>query len=996
MARQSLLACLSLLMVTSVVYSAVTLRDYALYSSQSTILADRSHFDGQGYIGSSQYVESGNDAILKGSIISKNNVLLKDRTRVEGNITASGNVTIQNQVTVTGTISHHVPVDPVTIPVKTVTPGTESILLANNEIMELSPGVYGALHAYSGAVLKLSHGSYTFASFNLEPDVRVELTVPVGYDLSIDVQGEIRFADRTKIVQTGESHVSDISWYSNYSNTITIGTDCIIDGIVIAPQAEVKMFSRTLFTGAIYARAIRVEPDVYLNGGVNSALGDNDNDFVPLIVENTIGTDSENPDAFPYYAVPDLYYLPQTGTATITYDFSRYYEDYASRCAVPLTITAGSMVNGIVPIMAPRNAPIDTLVPLPAIDTLQVIGRYIEYYGTVVPGKSVPVFVPFPNDVFLVPELVMIGHYVNNAWDIIKPDSVNEEGAYCTVTSFSPFVLLTKATSISAYAGSTIYHSDNLKVKLNIGIGIILNKRVDEGKVTITYNNASGTTKDAEYDFTLIPGFFINFGLFKFQFPSVYYVSDILEEIGPIEITSVSIDWPGPGLYTENCSYTLSPGDYFGITNIKTNAEMLNTEIKGDKLAFYQLNNALSISYNQIAGPSGLEGSIKPVYASDGTVSYSYDYYIKDHLGSTRAVINQNGQLTEAIDYSPYGMQDYLKNVPEGVKETFTGKEFDEEGEGDGIGLYAFPSRMYDPEIGMWISCDPKHQFHSPYVYAGNGFNPINATDPLGEELDYNNYSLDYNFSSSFSLDYDFSNDFYNDYFTYSNYSQPSIWQQAGNAIASFDRAAGEFMWNNFPLAMQAGNTFNEYGGRVLEAIGTASLALMPIANSTPIPHDDAASQLGVGIGRAGSALRNFGAYGDDLVRYSDDAFAGIKQASSFLKSQGFARADRVKILQSFETSTLQLGYAGKSSYGLRYFGGAASRGGAYLFETLPATRMNLALKMDWNEMIGIQQWQIIQGTPMVIGRAASQGLGYPGGQIQAFMLNWQRNLVQP
>ena len=35
--------------------------------------------------------------------------------------------------------------------------------------------------------------------------------------------------------------------------------------------------------------------------------------------------------------------------------------------------------------------------------------------------------------------------------------------------------------------------------------------------------------------------------------------------------------------------------------------------------------------------------------------------------------------------------------------------------------------------LGMWISVDPKRQFASPYLYAGNGMNPINIIDLEGE-----------------------------------------------------------------------------------------------------------------------------------------------------------------------------------------------------------------------------------------------------------------------
>lgn len=43
-----------------------------------------------------------------------------------------------------------------------------------------------------------------------------------------------------------------------------------------------------------------------------------------------------------------------------------------------------------------------------------------------------------------------------------------------------------------------------------------------------------------------------------------------------------------------------------------------------------------------------------------------------------------------------------------------------------------FGARYLDPMLGMWISVDPARQFAGPYLYAGNGVNPINGVDDDG------------------------------------------------------------------------------------------------------------------------------------------------------------------------------------------------------------------------------------------------------------------------
>ena len=72
-----------------------------------------------------------------------------------------------------------------------------------------------------------------------------------------------------------------------------------------------------------------------------------------------------------------------------------------------------------------------------------------------------------------------------------------------------------------------------------------------------------------------------------------------------------------------------------------------------------------------------------------------------------------------------------LTSSADKVTENFTGKEKDDE-----IELDYFGARYLDPMLGMWISVDPARQFTSPYLYAGNGYNPVNGVDPDGNDFD--------------------------------------------------------------------------------------------------------------------------------------------------------------------------------------------------------------------------------------------------------------------
>ena len=125
-------------------------------------------------------------------------------------------------------------------------------------------------------------------------------------------------------------------------------------------------------------------------------------------------------------------------------------------------------------------------------------------------------------------------------------------------------------------------------------------------------------------------------------------------------------------------------------------------------------------------------------------------HFVKDHLGSIRQVIDQDGNISSARDYYPYGS--ILREYNNGQEERFmfTEKERDKETNFDYFG-----ARYFDNWIGRWTSVDPladKYPGWSPYNYAA--CNPLNVIDPNGDSVwvNYgNNQSLLYTQGMSYN-----------------------------------------------------------------------------------------------------------------------------------------------------------------------------------------------------------------------------------------------------
>ena len=129
------------------------------------------------------------------------------------------------------------------------------------------------------------------------------------------------------------------------------------------------------------------------------------------------------------------------------------------------------------------------------------------------------------------------------------------------------------------------------------------------------------------------------------------------------------------------------------------------------------------------------------------------EWYLKNHLGSTMAVYRTTGttagspELQYAYDYRSYGEKIDLTVLTDKDTENYTGKELDDE-----IELGYWGTRYLDLMLGLWISADPKRQFSSPYLYAGNGVNPVNGVDPDGNVFnDYGNQLFEYMKSTNFN-----------------------------------------------------------------------------------------------------------------------------------------------------------------------------------------------------------------------------------------------------
>jgi RHS repeat-associated protein len=206
----------------------------------------------------------------------------------------------------------------------------------------------------------------------------------------------------------------------------------------------------------------------------------------------------------------------------------------------------------------------------------------------------------------------------------------------------------------------------------------------------------------------------------------------------PQENTGVSGDtlykmamaYDGTGRRVSKTRWVKARGDAGWQRRHVTHYTGIGTEVR-ENFAGPAKETKVVVTMPQGLGRYGIEDAD---HAAENGSAQTFEWYLKNHLGSTMLVYGTGagtpGGLLAAYDYRSFGEQIELTSPSTGkVTENFTGKEKDDETE-----LNYFGARYLDPMLGMWTSVDPARQFASPYLYAGNGMNPVNIVDFDGND----------------------------------------------------------------------------------------------------------------------------------------------------------------------------------------------------------------------------------------------------------------------
>jgi len=194
-----------------------------------------------------------------------------------------------------------------------------------------------------------------------------------------------------------------------------------------------------------------------------------------------------------------------------------------------------------------------------------------------------------------------------------------------------------------------------------------------------------------------------------------------------------------------------------GVTLAYNGLSDLTARTEGDAAIHYYYNYAIDLKPIAAEKDEGTEQFLryyvwtpggKLLYMIDASDSNKVYFYHFNHTGSTLALTDAAGTVTDAYAYTPYGKL-FQHNGASKQPFTFVGA-WGVRHEGESGSLCHMRARYYDAQTSRFLTRDPvwpdimNIEELNPYQYASA--NPLTYTDPWGEEptTDYNKGTADY------------------------------------------------------------------------------------------------------------------------------------------------------------------------------------------------------------------------------------------------------------
>jgi hypothetical protein len=312
----------------------------------------------------------------------------------------------------------------------------------------------------------------------------------------------------------------------------------------------------------------------------------------------------------------------------------------------------------------------------------------------------------------------------NNEGNTEKGMSYDKNGNLLTLKRYKDGVLLNDC--IMDYDGSRLLAMIDIEKETSVLSNT--KKRLSASSITSTYDTLCPGTKIDESRLPKVDSYWF-YGVED----CMPYTYDCVGNLIYDPTSNINIKYNMlnlPIVIYSRCSTDCDKFLEFSYLSDGTKLSMINHMgagvIYAGPLVYYKIENDIMLGSADFDGGS--------FYATPYSGNTDLRFFVTDHLGSVRRVLDADLNVVERNDYYPFGKRiDDPECVISDNLYRYNGKESLEI---FGIPYSDYGARLYDSNIGRWLQTDPLASDYpniGPYTFCAN--NPMNVIDPNGMDI---------------------------------------------------------------------------------------------------------------------------------------------------------------------------------------------------------------------------------------------------------------------
>ncbi|MCL4707192.1 T9SS type A sorting domain-containing protein [bacterium] len=252
---------------TSIGPCPAPLKPIVFLANEQVTIARSKHSASKGDIHSNGgiYFQRGDPNTYYGNLFAMSTIKIDKEIKIDGDATAGGKITLSGNAKILGTKTQYGSVTAIALPSLSYSAGGSNVTVAKKKTVSIAPGSYNNVIVNDGGTLKFVAGTYNLNSLETKDDENKLYFDVTNGPVIINIVSNFRLSEEVKVVifPDGEDGSEKVTFNTMQSTQVLLGKESYVLGNINAPNAEVYLAKNVSFRGAISAKRITVDRDVY-------------------------------------------------------------------------------------------------------------------------------------------------------------------------------------------------------------------------------------------------------------------------------------------------------------------------------------------------------------------------------------------------------------------------------------------------------------------------------------------------------------------------------------------------------------------------------------------------------------------------------------------------------------------------------------------------------------------------------------------------------------